>query len=336
MLKARHVPDRLSNPGASPARTPTLRPTRCALCATEGNATELYPARFAPQDLNPTVFSARRNPDRLHFRVVRCRACGLVRSDPVADRGALEALYVRSSFDYGAEVPCLRRTYARFLERARRHAAAAGRLLEIGCGNGFFLEEARRLGVAEVRGVEPSRVAVASAPAWLRARILRNTMRPGLFPPGSFDIICLFQVFDHMPDPGELTAECLRLLRPGGVVLALNHNVEALTSRLLGERSPIIDIEHTFLYGPATMRRVFERSGFEIVEMGTVWNTYSLGYLVRLLPLPGWLKRGALVLLRGTGVGRLPLTVPLGNLYQIARKSAGLPAGGSAPGEKVA
>ena len=61
-----------------------LRPTSCPICGTAGNAAELYPANFAPRDLNPAIFSARRLPDRLRYRLVRCNDCRLVRSDPVA------------------------------------------------------------------------------------------------------------------------------------------------------------------------------------------------------------------------------------------------------------
>ena len=55
---------------------------------------------------------------------------------------------------------------------------------------------------------------------------------------------------------------------PGGVVLSLNHNVEAFSARLLKERSPIIDIEHTHLYSPSTQRMLFEEAGFEACEGG--------------------------------------------------------------------
>jgi SAM-dependent methyltransferase len=251
---------------------------------------------------------------------VRCRTCGLVRSDPVAEKHLLDSLYAKSSFNYGAEVENLRHTYGRYLERARRHVARAGSLLEVGCGNGFFLEEAHQRGVAEVWGVEPSCAAVAAAPAWLRPRIRCEVMRPGLFSSESFEYVCLFQVFDHFPDPAELVAECFRLLRPGGVVLALNHNISAVTARLLGEMSPIVDIEHTFLYSPATMTRIFSGVGFEVVEAGAAWNSLSLFHLIRLLPLTARPKQVALSLLKRLGVDRWTLRVPLGNLYQIARK----------------
>ncbi len=142
----------------------------------------------------------------------------------------------------------------------------------------------------------------------------------GLFDESSFDVICLFQVFDHMPDPAGVLAECERLLRPGGVVLALNHDLKAAVNSLLGERSPIIDIEHTYLYDPSTMRTILGRAGLQVREIGRAWNRYSIEYLVHLMPLPFRARRQVTQILRRLRVARLPLSIPIGNLYAIASK----------------
>src|SRR2546423_1956344 len=131
-----------------------LAPTRCAICGTEGNAAEIYPANFDFGSLNPDVFSARRLPDRIHYRLVKCRACGLVRSDPIASSELLGQLYAQSTFTYRDEVPDLRRTYGRYLAKLEPYGAGKEALLEIGCGNGFFLEEALSQGYQSVHGVE--------------------------------------------------------------------------------------------------------------------------------------------------------------------------------------
>src|ERR1043166_6486537 len=134
---------------AQPDTSSSLRHTRCAICETEGNAEELYPANFQPEDLNPEVFSARRVPDRIHYRMVRCQNCDLVRSDPVASAELLSKLYAESTFDYGSEVENLRATYGKHLTQLEKLGVNKGALLEIGCGNGFFLEEALRQGYRE-------------------------------------------------------------------------------------------------------------------------------------------------------------------------------------------
>ena len=302
--------------------TVELRTTRCAICGTEGNANELYPANFDPEALNPAVFSARRLPDRIHYRMVKCNTCGLVRSDPIADPALLEQLYRQSAFTYGDEVADLKHTYGRYLAKLDRYGANKDALLEIGCGNGFFLEEALTQGYRTVRGVEPSRAAISQALPMVRDSIVCDVMHAGLFAPASFDVICLFQVFDHALDPAALLDACFAALRPGGLVLSLNHNVRAFSARLLGERSPIIDIEHTYLYDPATMPQIFAAHGFQIRRVGGVCNRYALYYLTRLTPLPGASKRVALACLKRLAIGRLRVSVPLGNIYLVAQKPA--------------
>jgi SAM-dependent methyltransferase len=277
---------------------------------------ELYPANLRRADFNPDVFSQRRPPDRIHYRMVRCSRCGLVRSDPAADAGSLESLY-KESHGFEGEESNLRRTYGRYLRRLDHHGRGGGKLLEIGSGTGFFLRQARDAGY-DVTGVEPSRAAAEADPA-VAGLIVNDVMRPGLFDQDSFDVVCLFQVFDHISDPNALLAECRLAIRPGGLILALNHDVDALTNRLMRDRSPIVDIEHTHLYSLDTMSAIFSRSGFDVVETGRVWNDYSLNYLARLAPLPRTLKTPLLGAVAAT-VGKVRLRLPLGNLYLIGRK----------------
>jgi len=284
------------------------------------HATERWPATFDPDAFSARVFSARRTPDRIHYRMVTCDVCGLVRSDPVASDDLLAALYTASSFDYGREVQALQVTYGRALKLLEARSARREALLEIGCGNGFFLQQASRQGWQCVRGVEPSADAVAKAPLGLDGAIVHDVMRVGLFAPESFDAVCLFQVLDHISNPRELLEECLAVLKPGGHVLALNHNVRAWSARLLGERSPIVDIEHTYLYSPKTMRLIFAQAGFIDAAVRSVRNTYSLAYLAHLTPLPTRLKSSLMSRLHDSRAAQVRVTLPLGNLCLIARK----------------
>jgi len=280
----------------------------------------MYPSTVTPDAFDARTFSARRLPDRVHYRMVRCDTCGLIRSDPAADPGQVAALYARSSFDYETEVPNLMRTYGRYLDRIDRHGANRDGLVEIGCGNGFFLEEAQRRGYCNVQGIEPSRQAIESAPSSVRPLIIEDILRPGVLADQSTGVACLFQVFDHLPDPGAALDELHRVLRPGGMVLILNHDAGAPSAKLLGERSPIVDVEHYFLYSRSTLGKLAAAHGFEVVESGSVWNDYSFGYVARLIPLPAALKSGFRRFLDWTRLARLRVKVPLGNLYVIGKR----------------
>jgi SAM-dependent methyltransferase len=243
-----------------------------------------------------------------------------VRSDPVLDEATLSHLYAKSTFDYESETANLKATYGRYLSKLRRIGGRQDSLLEIGCGDGFFLEQALLQGYTDVRGVEPSEAAIAGASPAVRDRIVCDVMRRGLFADGEFDAICLFQVFDHVPHPELVLEACWAALRPGGMILCLNHNVESVSAHVMRERSPIIDIEHTYLYSPTTMRRIFRAGGFKLREQGRVNNTYSVSYIAHLTPIPARVKAPALATLSRSRVGRYSLPVPLGNLYLIAER----------------
>lgn len=299
----------------------TLLPTRCAICGTEGNAAELYPATVARAALDATIFSARRPPDDIHWRMVRCLACGLVRADPVLPADQLARFYAESVFDE-QEVPAVRFTYRRALAELDAHGARRSALLEIGAGSGFALEEARALGYRRTVGVEPSAQAAARAAVKPGIEMVNDVMRAGLFAAESFDVVCLFQTLDHLPDPAAVLDEAWRVLRPGGLILAFNHDVGSLSARIMGERSPIIDVEHTYLFDASTMRRLFASRGFDVLAVGPARNLVSLRYLVHLLPLRGRMRRAARTLVGASRLGGARLWLPLGNLRIIGRRAA--------------
>jgi len=141
-----------------------------------------------------------------------------------------------------------------------------------------------------------------------------------MFKPDQFDVICMFQLLDHLANPNIVLDECFRVLKPGGLVLCLNHNVDAILARYLKDRSPIIDIEHTYFYSPTTISHIFAGRGFRVLHVGAVCNIYTVYYLVRLAPLPDTLKRIFLALLNSSLIGRIRLSVQLGNLYIVAQK----------------
>jgi SAM-dependent methyltransferase len=298
-----------------------LLPTKCAICGTKGNATEVYPARLGEEKIDEKTFSARRFYGKInHFRIVRCDTCGLLRSDPIIDASLVGKLYEGSSLTYENHIPNLRETYGRYLRRAVKFLPSKERLLEIGAGNGFFLEEASEQGFAEVWGVEPSIEAIEKAAPRVKKNMKLGMFSAAMFPEDHFDIICIFQTLEHFIDPAAVLSDCRKLLKPGGVVLAINHDLESLPVKILGEKSPVVDIEHMYLYSVRTMEKQFEKCGLRPVDTFAVWNRHSFGYLLTLVPLPKALKDVFLKTANALGLAKLPLLLPIGNVGVIGQK----------------
>ena len=298
----------------------TMVHTLCAICSSDRWDRVLYPATLYDQAVTAERFSARRTPDRVHYRIVRCGQCGLVRSDPILPEDDLLALYQGSHFDHPVESQFAAETYARYVAQIIPELPDRDSLLEIGCGNGAFLKAALDLGFKQVTGVEPSRRSMECAPAAIRERILNAGFRDGLLPPGAVSMVCGFQVLDHLADPVEVVHACRKLLKPGGVAFFLNHDAAAWTNRLLGSRSPIIDVEHIYLFDRTTISKLFASAGFKVVRTFRVVDRHPLAYWVRLAPLPLWISKPVIAALDGVGLGGLPISWRAGNLAIVARR----------------
>jgi SAM-dependent methyltransferase len=297
-----------------------LRDIQCAICPGPSDYRVLYREKYNLKDLNEVTYSARRSPDTNHYRIVRCNKCGLVYSTPILEPSEVENLYRASSFTYGSIIRDLQDTYGFHLAKIDKLVPDKGRLLEIGCGNGFFLEKAKELGYREVYGVEPSNEAVKEASPSIAPNILNEVFGSGYYPGSYFDVVCFFQTLDHIVNPNDFLADCRNYLKEQGVVLCITHNIDAPSAKILGEKCPMIDIEHIYLFNKKTLRQIFSRNGFEVIEVFDVANIFPIWYYLRMFPLPGSLKDGLIRLSRIIGIGKTRIRMKVGNIGIIARR----------------
>ncbi len=317
----------------------------CAICE-KNNFEVLYPENFDIKKINSRIFSARRLPDRIHYRMVKCNNCSLVYSTPILEYSKLEKLYKKSYTRYDEHLDNLKETYGYYLKELKKYFPMSfwrsdvshddrilkrsyrslrslqddkRKLLEIGCGNGFFLEEAKHQGY-EVHGVEPGEQSVKKARLDIRKRIKIDIFRLNLFPKNFFDVICCFQTFDHVPDPNSMLKESYRVLKKGGIMLFFNHDIGALQNKMMGERSPIIDIEHTYLFDKKTMRKIFEKHKFQVIKVKSAFNIHHLSYWTQLFPIPNVVKLLLIKFFDKTGLGKIKIKLNPGNLVLIAKK----------------
>lgn len=262
----------------------------CPICNSSKNYKIIYKKNFKSSDINTKIFSARRIPDKIHYQLVKCNKCGLVRSTPVVNIENLSSLYEKSLLTYDDEIKNLIISYINSVKPVLQNLSKNSCLLEIGCGNGFVLEAIYKLGYKNVFGIEPSIDAVNKSNPKIRKNIITNILKPGLFKKEKFDFIFFFQTFDHIPEPNKFLKECYNLLRPGGKILSFNHDIDGLSSKILGEKSPIIDIEHTFLFNKETMNKIFQKNKFIVDKVYSPKNSLSLRHLFWLIPIPKNIK----------------------------------------------
>jgi SAM-dependent methyltransferase len=266
------------------------------------------------------AFASRKAPEYMHWQLWECGRCDLLYADPAPDPESLSVQYCAADFASGAEARYASRTYARLLRPHLRRLPDRSGTLDIGTGDGAFLQELLSAGFTDVIGIEPSAAPVAAAAPGVRALIRQEVFRPGVFPADFFRLVTCFQTIEHVSDPLGLCKEACRILKPGGLFLLVGHNRRALSARLLGRRSPIFDVEHLQLFSRLSMRQLLDAAGFSDIAIHSFVNCYPLSYWMRLLPFPAAIKLPLSRLLDLLLLGRLPVPLPAGNLAAAAYK----------------
>jgi SAM-dependent methyltransferase len=278
---------------------------------------DLYPQTFKEEDLNEDVFSARRVTEHFHYKMVRCKETGLVFSKEILPEDILKKLYKGSKVTFSEYTGIIRKDYwkplSKFSSILKKDAA-----LEIGCSNGFFMEELLLQGFKAVQGCEPSIEAKEKAHPSVKAHIHTEFFNDDLYENGSFDLICIFQTLDHLSDPLSILKTCLSKLKKGGLLYVIIHNVDALQAKILKDKSPIIDVEHIYLFNPQSIQLAVEQVGFKTVECFPIKNSYPIKYWVKHANVPFLKGVGSVLSLSGLDHLRIPLSA--GNMGIIAQK----------------
>ena len=221
--------------------------------------------------------------------LVRCATCTLVYVTPRREAAALiaevyDASYWRSPAarergysDYALDEALYLRTFERRFAGLAELLPRSGKALEVGCAAGFSLRVLADRGF-DVFGIEPSAAIRALAQQHFGdGRIHAGTLDDAPFAVGSFDLIVMWDVLEHLPDPLRALRKVRELLAPAGRLVLETQNVEAFAARLLGKRwTHFKHEEHLLHFSPTTLRRALEVSGFELVSL----NARGAGKLV--------------------------------------------------------
>ena len=263
------------------------------------------------------VVCGQKNPEPLFrkdgYQMVRCTGCGLVYVGEDPSQIDFNALYGQAYYTGGSDSvfadylgeEAARRRHARRKLALLRHlpprVARHGRLLDIGCAAGFFLAEARAH--YEVQGVELSAWSSAYARDRLGLPVFTGTLAQASLPADRFDVVTLWDVIEHVPDPVPLLAEAARVLRPGGRLVLSTGDLGSAYAQAQGAGWHLMTPPwHLTMFSRATLARAAALAGLRVVG----WRSEGVagdGWR--------WRNRASLLLSRWLGLGdivRLTLT----------------------------
>ena len=286
----------------------------CPLCGAGADQAEPFLSDTRDESrVNASSFASRKVPEYMSHAMIRCRACDLAYVDRPPSVASLAASYHAADYDSAEEAEDAADAYTAALSTVLQQLKGRGTALEIGTGTGAFLERLEAAGFAELVGIEPSTAAIAAAPPHRQPWIREGIFEEADFALESFDLICCFMTLEHVQNPGALVAAAHRLLKPGGVFVGVTHDRRAWLNRLLGRRSPIVDIEHMQLFSAESAKRLLQHNGYTAVDGASFRNSYRPSYWLRLVPMPDGPKRVLTRVLRGSLLDRPRLPFNVGN-----------------------
>lgn len=319
---------RADRPAQQASSTAVVGTAHCAVCGEVPVELHLE----ARTDRIPQVYRITDEEHATCWDLWRCTQCGLIFSDWRLTHAELESLYRRMQDQlYDREDRCRRLTFQRGLALIEQHHGggrgfadaanpprpkSSGKLLDVGCATGIFLDEAAARGW-QVAGVDLSHWAVKQA----RGRGLHHVHECDLYAlpeVGPIDCVTMLDYIEHDPNPVRLVERVSQLLEPGGLLYITSPDIGGWAARLLGARWWGINPLHLYYFSRPCIARLLENHGFQIVVARSYTRVFTLGYWASRLehfhPIFG---RGGEALARAVGLAGLRIPLNLGDMMEV-------------------
>lgn len=221
--------------------------------------------------------------------------------------------------DYDADKEPMISAFNYYIDLINNLGLSKGKLLDIGVATGFFMSIAQKRGF-EVAGIELSDFA-AKKGRENGLNVITGDLFTANFGAESFDVVTLFDVLEHVPDPKRLIAEVTRVLRPNGLIIVNTPDAESLWAKFLGKRWQLImPPEHINYFSPKNLSNYLMNNGYEVKIDTKIGKKFTLQYILKMLYK--WL--GFRIFLVRSNKVLSSISVPINlrdNFFMIAKKN---------------
>lgn len=246
-----------------------LEYSNCCICGST-KSSSLFSAPV--QDHQKGIF------DLDSFPIVKCSQCGLLYVNPRISSEANNKYYEFSlPKDHDFLDKHFFETYSIHKKRLDRYIRVikkykdGGHLLDIGCGNGYFLTRAKDSGYS-VEGQEISPLFINYCRQELNLVVHSGELEKLKLEVASFDVITMFDVIEHVYHPDKLLNECKRLLKPGGILVITTHDAGNFLAKRYGHKWHMIyPIGHIYYFTSQTLRSLIKSADFKEMKSGLAY-----------------------------------------------------------------
>ncbi len=319
----------------------------CNLCG-DDNFTVIYPTQRGRKHDNIEKFHAS-GDERLIDQVVKCNRCGLIYVNPRLRPDLVIKGYTEGSDErFVSQADARERTFDKALNKIEKHAIVnsdgskflpgipminnsqktapieriihKGKILDVGTAGGSFLAAAKKRGW-EVYGCEPNIWLANWGRKHYGINIDKGTLHEQHYASSSFDVVTLWDVIEHTPDPCAVFRECNRILKERGILVVNYPDIGSAIARLMGRRWVFLLSVHLYYFTPQTMAALLKKSGFEVIYKKPHIQKLQLGYLfTRASAYNLALSAVGKGTVRALGIDKKQIPYWLGQTFVIARK----------------
>lgn len=268
------------------------------------------------------------------YALFHCDSCGLYQTDLKKEyESFVKAFYGKGYFtgdptrgaytSYRKDKPYITKNMHRFLAEVKKHKPA-GKLLDAGCAYGYFIELALANGY-DAYGFDPSHHAVGEARKIVGSdRVKEGTIGGVRYNGELFDVITLFDVFEHLSDPKKDMQKLMKLLAPDGILVIATGDTDSIMAKTLKRRWTFFNPpQHLFFFNQKNLTRFLRDIHMKPVHWFRIGKWLSLEYVFHLAETGAESGLGKFLhrFLGPTLVGRVPIYLPLmDNMVVIAKK----------------
>lgn len=296
-----------------------LEKINCNICGAN-DFDIVYPSLYSEQDDVVKLFkSSGDEPSK--DQIVKCKHCEFIYVNPrIKPEKIIEGYSEGSDERFVSQAKGREQTFERSLKFIEKYTQQKGKVLDIGTAGGSFLAVAQKHGW-EVEGIEPNKWLCDWSKKNYGLRIKQGTLEKNDFDPVSFDLVTLWDVLEHVPDPCDTLTRINKLLKKEGLLVVNYPDIGSSVAKLMKRKWVFILTVHLFYFTPSTIKKILEKCGFEVVLIKKHWQKLALGYLAtRFEPYSKTMHKIATKTVNVLGLDDVQFPYWLGQTFVIAKK----------------
>ena len=217
------------------------------------------------------------------FSIAQCHSCGVLFRIPQPTFEEVRQLYTTSYYNpwhlekEGGVKKIKMDTFEKRLREIQTYVSG-GKILDVGCATGFFLEKAKSKGF-EPYGLELSEFSFKEAQNKFGDHIFLGTIEDIPFENNFFDVITMFDLLEHVKDPVATLRRCEAILKPQGIIVAVLPDVSSISAKLMGRNWTHYKKEHLYYFSKRTISELLKQESYEVVRITPASKVMNLEYL---------------------------------------------------------